>query len=136
VTGQSSGHLGQVDVSLEERAPVAPDGGRGGLEAYVSAPALRRDGVDLSGDLIELSAESNALRALARAIRVAHAIYRPQHVVLLGGIGIRLGSFLGALRARVDDHLTSMARDAWTLNVGSTPHHAAIGAAMLALAGG
>jgi hypothetical protein len=56
--------------------------------------------------------------------------------VLLGGVGIRLGASLESLRARVDDHLTSMARDAWTLEVGSTPHHAAIGAALLASAHG
>jgi predicted NBD/HSP70 family sugar kinase len=136
VTGQSSGHFGQIDVSLDDNAPVGPDGGRGGLEAYVSAPSLRRAGVDVSGDSILLGVDSNALRALARAIRIAHAIYRPHHVVLLGGVGIRLGASLESLRARVDDHLTSMARDAWTLEVGSTPHHAAIGAALLASAHG
>ena len=40
--GQSSGHLGQMDVSLGEDAPLGPDGGRGSLEAYIGGPALLR----------------------------------------------------------------------------------------------
>ncbi len=41
VTGRSSGHMGQWDVSMDEPTapPVGPDGGRGGLEGYISIPS-------------------------------------------------------------------------------------------------
>ena len=33
VSGESPGHFGQLDVSLDDAAPIGPDGGRGSLEA-------------------------------------------------------------------------------------------------------
>jgi predicted NBD/HSP70 family sugar kinase len=72
------------------------------------------------------------LRALARAIRIAHAIYRPQHVVLAGGIGIRMAHLAEPLHALVSTHLSSIARPNWTLTCGDSDFHAARGAARLA----
>lgn len=135
----SSGHIGQVDVTLDEcdaSTPVGADGGRGSLEAYVGARALRaRYGEDAERRLECLGKADAPLRALARAIRIVHAIYKPRHVVLLGGVGIRLKGSLGALRELVDDGLTSVAQKEWTLDVGEHEYHAASGAARLSVWG-
>jgi glucokinase len=40
VDGDSPGHFGQMDVSLEGEPVVGPDGGAGSLEGYISAAAL------------------------------------------------------------------------------------------------
>jgi predicted NBD/HSP70 family sugar kinase len=133
VEGASSGHLGQIDVSLDDDAPIGPDDGRGGLEGYLGVPALKRlYGDRLNEKLATLTRNDAPLRALARAIRVAHAIYRPQHVGLLGGIGVRLRDALPELDALVRDKLTGVARDGWTLRCGQDDFHAARGAARLA----
>jgi glucokinase len=133
VSGDSPGHLGQVDVSLDDDPPVGPDGGAGGLEGYLGTAALRATyGDDISTAINRWHGDEPPLRALARAIRVCHAIYRPDHVVLAGGLGIRMGHVLSPLRARVDDRLTRVARPNWTLSTGDSDYHAAIGAAIWA----
>lgn len=136
VSGRSSGHMGQWDVTLDEApqdVPIGPDGGRGTLEAYLGAESLRRRYRAESESIPpRLSADELPIRALARALRIAHAIYRPQHIRIVGGLGIRLGLTLLPLRACVSDQLTSLARPDWTLAVGSDDFHAARGAARLA----
>ncbi|MEO1716112.1 MAG: ROK family protein [Planctomycetota bacterium] len=128
-TDGAAGHLGQIDVTVGDAAsaPVGPDGGRGGLEAYVGVAAVREAGG------IEAAFESGATAtiALARAIRVVNAMYRPDAVVLLGGVGIRLATMAG-LDAAVRADLTSLARPGWVLAFGDDDHHAARGAARLA----
>ncbi|MBX3364217.1 MAG: ROK family protein [Phycisphaeraceae bacterium] len=135
VCGTSSGHLGQIDVTLPEddnAPPLAPDGSAGSLEAYLGARVLAaRFGSPLP-DPLPLTRNDPALRALARALRIAHAIYRPHHIALLGGIGLRLHSHLAALRTRIDDRLTTLARPGWSLMCARDPWHAARGAARLA----
>lgn len=133
VTGPSSGHLGQVDVSVGPGpAPVGPDGGRGSLEAYIGLPALlARYGPQLIGTFEE-GAASLPLQALARALRIAHAIYRPDRIALLGGVGLLLRPVLGTLRELVSDGLTALARPGWELACADHAHHAASGAARLA----
>lgn len=136
VSGRSSGHFGQIDVSVNEgrrKPPVGPDGGRGGLEAYLGAAALAaRYGRGYTARLGTLGAKDAPLAALARAIRIGHAMYRPQHVRLLGGAGLALAPVLGVLRREVEAGLTSLARSGWSLAAGSTAFHAACGAARLA----
>jgi len=136
VSANSSGHLGQVDVSLDdagEDVPVGPDGGRGSLEAYIGLPALEKRYGERAEQAIAALTESDApLRALARAVRIVHALYRPDEIVLLGGVGIRLRGVLPALQAMIGDELTSLARPGWTLMTGDSPFHAAVGAAKLA----
>lgn len=130
VSGNSPGHMGQWDVSLDARAPIGPDGGRGGLEAYIGLPALRtRYGAHWVDGL---SPESDAVRALARAIRLAHAMYRPHRILLLGGVGLALRPLLGALETQVRTALTTLARPECRIAIGSSPFHAACGAARLA----
>lgn len=140
VSGESPGHLGQVDVSVvlgDGTVPVGPDGGRGGLEAYVGLPALvLRLGGPAETVMDRVGADDPAIEALARAIRIAHAIYRPQTVALLGGVGIGLARHGEVIRARVSDGLTSVAREGWTLVFGRDGFHATRGAARLAMQGG
>lgn len=131
VSGSSSGHLGQMDVTLEEPAPVGPDGGRGGLEAYAGLPALRaRFGLALSGFVP--TREEIAVRAIVRAVRIAHAVYRPDHVRLVGGVGLLIAPAGADVREMICDGLTSLARPEWTLGFGKDLFHAARGAAWLA----
>jgi glucokinase len=131
----SPGHLGQLDVTLDEHdvlTPVGPDGGRGGLEGYIGLPALitRYGASALNARLADgLGPSEPPVRALARAVRIAHAIYRPNHVVLLGGTGVRLLPSLPAVRTLVDDRLTGLARLGWTLGCGDSDFHAALGVA-------
>lgn len=133
------GHIGQLDVTIAEpdrEPPLGPDGGRGGLEAYVGSAALiARFGEDPATRLERFCKEDVPLQALARALRICHAIYRPEQIVLLGGLGIRLGPALDRLRALVDSDLTSVARSSYSLFVGENDHHAAYGAAAFATSG-
>ncbi len=135
VDGDSPGHIGQCDVSLDADPPIGPDGGAGGLEAYASAGALvPRYGPDVVSACERLTAADPPLRALARAVRIAHAIYRPHHVCIAGGIGIRMAKSVPDLRRLVEVHLTSLARPNWTLVAGYSDFHAALGAARFAAA--
>ena len=133
VEGGLPGHLGQLDVSLDGNPPIGPDGGAGSLEAYLGVAALKSAyGDDLATVLPKLTADAPAMKALCRAIRVCHAIYRPNHIILCGGMGIRLKHLLEPLRARISQSLTSVARPDWTLSFGDHDFHAAAGAARIA----
>jgi predicted NBD/HSP70 family sugar kinase len=132
VEGHSPGHVGQIDVSLDDDAPIGPDGGRGSLEAYIGVPALIARNGTTQRFLDTASPDAVPLRALARAIRIIHAIYRPDHIVLAGGVGIRLGHVVDGLQAEIAKDLTSVARRTWQLHCGWHDFHAAIGAARLA----
>lgn len=136
VSGSSPGHIGQIDLSIplaDGSFPVGPDGGRGGLEAYVGLPALLdRLGppVDTIADRLEPG--DPALLAVARTIRIGHALYRPHTVALLGGLGAGLSPLERTIRGLVDDGLTSLARTGWRLVFGTDGFHAARGVASLA----
>jgi predicted NBD/HSP70 family sugar kinase len=134
VDGESPGHIGQMDVSVEGHPVIGPDGGAGSLEGYVGAAALaERYGSSEGTDPVErIGPDDPAILALARTIRICHAIYRPQHVCLAGGVGIRMGRLLPDLRRRVERDLTRLAREGWTLTVGDDDFHAARGVAKLA----
>lgn len=133
VTGDGPGHLGQIDVSLDDAPPRGADGALGTLEAYIGLPALtRRLGADHAAIAASLTPDDPGVRALVRALRIAHAVYRPDEVCLLGGVGLAIGPLLPALRGRIDDGLTSLARPGWRLSTGDDLHHAARGAARLA----
>ncbi|MGE5608414.1 MAG: ROK family protein [Bacillota bacterium] len=133
VDGESPGHIGQMDVSIEGDPVIGPDGGAGSLEGYLGTAALMaRYGKDVGSIVKGFRGDEVPMRALARAIRIAHAIYRPAHVALAGGIGIRLGHVLPTLRQVIETNLTSVARAGWTLTVGDSDHHAAMGAARMA----
>ncbi|MDB5319919.1 MAG: glucokinase [Phycisphaerales bacterium] len=132
VSGESPGHFGQLDVSLDDAVPIGPDGGAGSLEAYIGAAALAARYGGAEG-LAQLTAADPPVRALVRAIRVAHAIYRPQHVCLTGGVGIRLNPLVEQIKAAVEKDLTRVARAGWTLTTGESDYHAACGVARFAM---
>jgi len=140
VSGTGPGHLGQVDVGLWEggegtQRPVGPDGGSGSLEAYMGLPALRaRYGEGLVQAVTSGRVDRPPLRALVQAIRIAHAMYRPQRIALLGGVGLALAERVDDLHAAASLGLTSLARPGWTLEPGRSVWHAAIGAARLGVA--
>lgn len=140
VTGRSCGHVGQMDVSLEEDAPLGPDGGRGSLEAYLGVPGLRARYGERPGGveaiLAAVTVDDPPIRALVRALRIAHALYRPDRIALLGGVGVRLARLAPAIRTHVERDLTRLARPGWSLEAGRHDWHAAAGAARLSLAGG
>jgi len=126
----SAGHIGQIDISLNGPEVVGPDGGRGGLEGYIGGSALlARYGENAAS---QIRPEDLAFRALARTIRICHALYRPHHVCLAGGTGIRLAPLLIPLRAEIESALTTLARPGWTLSCGEDDFHAARGAARAA----
>jgi len=134
VDGESPGHFGQIDVSLEGEPVVGPDGGAGSLEGYLSAAALARQfGPDPDAWGSGLQVTDPPMRALGRALRIAHALFRPQHIFLAGGIGIRLSSLVAQLKRSIALRLTDIARPDWTLSCASSDYHAAQGAARLAL---
>ena len=130
VDGESPGHIGQFDVSIEGAPVIGPDAGRGSLEGYVGAAALQQQyGPDPAG---KIKPQDPAFGALVRAIRICHAIYRPHHVCLAGGVGIRLGHLTGELKKAVDCDLTNVARPDWTLSTADSDFHAAMGVARIA----
>jgi predicted NBD/HSP70 family sugar kinase len=132
VDGNSPGNFGQIDVSIAGHDVVGPDGGAGGLEGYLGVPALRTEyGPDVSAAVARFRGDEPAMLALVRAIRIAHAIYRPQHVCLCGGIGIRLRHLIPELRRGIEMKLTNLARTGWTLSCGDDDFHAARGAARI-----
>ena len=104
VDGNSSGHFGQIDVSIAGHPVIGPDGGAGGLEGYLGVAALRaRHGPDVSLAVSRFTGDEPAMLALVRAIRIAHAIYRPEHICLCGGIGIRLKHLIPTLRRSIEN---------------------------------
>jgi predicted NBD/HSP70 family sugar kinase len=131
----SPGHLGQMDVSIAGEDVVGRDGGRGGLEGYIGTPALmkRHPGKTLSAALSAYHGSEPPILALVRALRITHAIYRPQHIVLCGGIGLALRHLVPVIRTQVEKDLTSLAREGWTLSCGDDVFHAARGAARLVM---
>lgn len=132
VDGESPGHIGMLDVSIGENPPLGPDGGAGGLEGYFGVPALKRDyGEDVNATLARLTERDPCMKALARAIRICHAMFRPHHVVLAGGVGTRLREKLPILTKLVETNLTSIARKDRTLQCALNDFHAACGAARL-----
>jgi predicted NBD/HSP70 family sugar kinase len=136
VDGESPGHFGQMDVSIEGVPVIGPDGGAGGLEGYIGAAALRsRYGVDFFQRLPGMGVSEVPLRALVRAMRIGHAMFRPAHICLAGAIGNALAAQVEALRAAVNEDLTNIARVGWTLSTGTDGYDAARGAAEVALMG-
>jgi predicted NBD/HSP70 family sugar kinase len=133
--GRTPGHVGQIDVSLgEPDPPVGPDGGRGSLEAYVGWPALvaRFGETGAPGAIAALTPQDPALRALARALRVCHAIHKPDEIRLLGGVGALFEPVLPLLHDVTSEGLTAVARPGWTLTTMDDLHLAATGVARYA----
>lgn len=126
------GHLGHMDIGRhgsEDRFHTS--GARNILESYIGAPSLAQyqsgRGIDLSG----LTLGDPPISALVQALRVVHAIYVPDRIVLLGGVGLALKPLIRTLFDGVDDGLTTLHRKEWTLNFAESSYHAAQGACRL-----
>jgi glucokinase len=133
--GVTIGHIGQMDVSWgEDRAPIGPDGGRGSLEAYAGGAALlaRFGEANLADGIASMREDDPCVRALVRAIRVCHAVYKPDAVRLLGGLGAMFAPIVGMIRGLVAVDLTRVARPGWTLETMDDPFLAARGVARAA----
>lgn len=133
IDGDSPGHIGQIDVSLTPDAPLGPDGGAGSLEGYLGTPALIARYGSMERFFAAAQPTDPPIQALVRAIRICHAIYRPGHIILLGGVGIRMKGLVDSIKSMVNRNLTQVADRDWTLRTGEHDFHAAIGAARLAL---
>ena len=129
------GHLGMMDMGrLGACDLVAPDGSKDTLESYIGTRAmeLRFPGVepkDLPEAIGTLSMNEPSMQALVRAIRIVHAIYGPDQVVLMGGVGIAMKPLRSELDLAIRDGLTSLAKTDWRLMFGDSAYHAARGAA-------
>lgn len=132
----TSGHFGQIDVSLdrdESNVPIGPDGGRGSLEAYIGLAALKArygDGDRLRQSLNTLTVHDEPIRALVRGLRVVLAIYKPKVVVLAGGVGTALGQSAVAaeLRGAVSRDLSRVVPVDWRLTFAVDGFYSARGA--------
>ncbi len=80
-----------------------------------------------------MTVDDPPIRALVRAIRIIHAIYRPRHIVLAGGIGMGLRRLAPEIQSSAAARLTSIAREGWALTTADHEFHAACGAAALAM---
>jgi len=132
VEGASPGHIGQIDCSIDDHPPLGPDGGAGSLEGYIGVPALNQAYGSTENFLKTATVNDPPIRALVRAIRICHAIYRPNHIVMVGGIGIRMTRLLPEMRDAIALNLTSVAQKGWSLLTGDHDFHAAQGAATVA----
>ncbi len=146
VSGHTPGHIGQLDVGSAAWDDLSKPSPPQRLESFIGLHALERCGAvealkvlhaqDGSGpdmtqaDLPEELREPIA--ALVRAIRICHAIYRPNHVVLAGGVGVSLQPLAALIHSLTERHLTLLARTGWTLSCATDGFYAARGAAQQA----
>jgi predicted NBD/HSP70 family sugar kinase len=132
INGNSSGHFGQIDVTVADAqpAPTAADGGSGTLEAYWAASHVQHCLTKRS----DPGLPPMLLQSLARALRIAHAIYRPDGIVLAGGTSLSLAPHLDAIVATMRHGLSSIARPHCAIHLATHAHHAALGIARLASA--
>lgn len=139
----TSGHFGQIDVSLdrdESKVPIGPDGGRGSLEAYIGLAALKArygEGEELRQALDHITVSDDPIRALVRGLRVVLAMYKPRVAALLGGVGTALGQSAVAteLRGAVCRDLSRVVPSDWRLKFAKDGFYSARGAGYRAARG-
>lgn len=123
------GHLGHMDVGRhgsEDR--VSTSGARNILESYIGAPSLSNYQSEYGLDLSKLTLSDPPISALVHALRMVHAIYLPDRIILLGGVGLAMRPLVGQIKHAVDERLTPLRRDGWSLECGDSTYHAAQGA--------
>jgi predicted NBD/HSP70 family sugar kinase len=101
-------------------------------ESYFSAPALQNFNTEANLDLTSLTGGDPAIQALAHTLKVVHAVYMPERIALLGGVGIAFRPHAELIKDLVDDGLTQLAVQDWSLDFATSAYHAALGAAKLA----
>jgi len=131
------GHLGMLDMGqLGDSDVVAPDGSVNILESFLGARSIEQRMINASAssasELInQVPIDDPIMLAFIRMIRIVHAIYVPDRIVLTGGIGLGFKSRCNELKSLIHDGLTSVANPDWELDFGDSMYHAASGAAML-----
>ncbi len=129
------GHLGMIDIGpLGGVDRLAPDGAKNTLESYIGARAIEQrfpsiEPTKLPRAIETLGMDEPFINAIVRMIRIVHAIYVPDQIVLMGGVGIGLLTHQNKIETAVNDGLTSLANRNWRLMFGDSPYHAACGAA-------
>ncbi|MFK7758711.1 MAG: ROK family protein [Phycisphaerales bacterium] len=127
------GHLGQIDVGkLDDHDRIDEHGTLNSLESYIGSRALGHLIQGAKLDLSPLNDDAFEVQALVRGLRIVHALYSPDRVVLLGGVGLAFGSLKDRLDRLVSRGLTPLAVDGAELLIGKHQYHAARGAAKLA----
>jgi len=127
------GHLGLMDMGrIGGVDRIDPSGAANTLESFVGASSLAPWIGESGLNLDSLSPTDPPMVAIVRALRVVHAIYQPDRIVLLGGVGMALRSQIPTIQSLVNDGLTPLACQGWTIGSATTTHHAARGAAKLA----
>lgn len=101
-------------------------------ESYFSAPALHHLSAGSSLDLNTLTQDDPPIQALAQTLRIIHAIYLPDRIALIGGVGLAFKPLASMIIDLVNEGLTQLAVQDWSLDFATSPHHAALGAAKLA----
>ena len=138
-TGFGIGHLGLMDMGrLGDTDTVGADGSRNTLESYIGARAVERRFPDVEPTALPqaiamLTRGEPILEALIHALRIVHAIYTPDQIVLMGGVGGAMRPHGALIDAAVRDGLTSLAKPGWALLFGDDAYHASRGAARSAL---
>ncbi len=134
IGGGGIGHLGLMDVGRhgsEDRLDA--HNVRNTLESYIGSAAFADYKSSGKLDLSGIDEGHPSISALVHSMRIVHAIYQPDRIALLGGVGVALEPQRDRLHRLVSDGLTTLANSQWTLDFGTSNYHAAIGAAKLAL---
>lgn len=126
ITGETPGYFGQIEVGEDNGRPVT-------LEETIGAKGLRARDARFLESMPSWSEQTPPLRGLIRGLRIAHAIYRPDTIALLGYVGMKLASVKTHIERGVNQGLTRVANPNWSLVFGDSPFLAAIGVAQLAL---
>ena len=129
------GYLGMLDIGrLDTDDRYDKQGARNTLESFLGARAIEQRFADLpfescSDGIQSLAMDDPICQALIRMIRIVHAIYTPNQIVLMGGIGSAFSVHQEQIYALANEGLTPLACSSWTLDFADHPYFAAIGAA-------
>ena len=133
IGGRGIGHIGHMDVGRFGNGDrVDSAGTRNTLESYIGAKSLHLYTEGLSLNLAPLTQGDPPIEALVQAFKIVHAIYQPNRIALLGGVGIALKQHKGMITEMVNDGLTPLSDKNWVIEFASSPFCAACGAAKLA----
>lgn len=137
------GHLGMVDVGrLDPVGRVGridrldADACTNLLESYLGARAIEQrfpetDPALCAQAMINLTMDDPIMVAAVRMLKLVHAIYTPDHIVIAGGIGAGFVPHRQVLIEAVNTGLTTVAVPSWTLDIMQDSFAAAHGVALV-----
>ena len=135
VDGESPGHIGQVDCSIEGEPVIGPDGGAGSLEGYIGVPALiKKYGPDMAATLAKARPRRRRIEGpRPRDPHLPRDLLPPPRRPHRRPGQSHGPSAAGHSHARREQTSRSIAKEGWTLLSGNDDFHAAKGEAKLAL---